>query len=78
MFSLICGIQAQYKYKQSYIYVELYTCIQKWDWEVRLREEEKKKTKIMSNNEIYHICVGKRHRETHWKPLNNPGYGKKG
>jgi hypothetical protein len=35
----------------------------KGDWQRRLREEEKKERKIVNNNEIYHICVGTRHKE---------------
>jgi hypothetical protein len=33
----------------------------------------KKERMIANNNEIYHICVGIRQNETHWKLLSNPG-----
>jgi hypothetical protein len=29
----------------------------------------------VSNIETHHICVGTRHNETHWKLLNNTGWG---
>jgi hypothetical protein len=41
------------------------TCIQKWHWQRRPREEEKKKRKIGNNYEVIHICVGIIHQETH-------------
>jgi hypothetical protein len=31
----------------------------------------------MANNEKYHVCAGTRHNETHWKLLNNTGWGKR-
>jgi hypothetical protein len=34
-------------------------------------EEKKKKTRILNNNEIQHICVGIRNKETCQKMLNN-------
>jgi hypothetical protein len=39
-------------------------CIPKWDWQRRLREEEKKKRVIMNTNEIHHTCVGTMHNKT--------------
>jgi hypothetical protein len=44
-------------------------CIQKWDWSRRPREERKDR-KLLNDNEIHHICVGTRHKET-LKMLNN-------
>jgi hypothetical protein len=65
MFSLICGIQTQYKYKQYYIYMEIYT---EHVSKVVLVEEtkggENKERKIENYKEIHHICVGTRHKET--------------
>jgi hypothetical protein len=44
---------------------------------VELVEETKGRRKeIKNNNEIYHICVGTRHKETHFKVLNNREWGK--
>jgi hypothetical protein len=40
--------------------------------------EEKKERKTANNNEVCHICVGTRQKETHWKLFNNTGYGEKG
>jgi hypothetical protein len=37
--------------------------MQKWDWQRRLREEEKKERKIVNNNEVHHSCVRIRHKE---------------
>jgi hypothetical protein len=51
-------------------------CIQKWDWSRRWREE-KKDRKLLNDNEIHHICVGTRHKET-LKMLNNTWEGQKG
>jgi hypothetical protein len=35
----------------------------------RTREEEKRERRIANNNEIHHICVGTRHKETQRKLL---------
>jgi hypothetical protein len=44
---------------------------------VRLVEEVKrggkKERKTVNNNEVHHICVGTRHKETRRKLLNNTG-----
>jgi hypothetical protein len=51
------------------------TCI------IRLVEETKegkKERKIVNNNEIHHISVGTRHKETPWKLLDNTRQGKRG
>jgi hypothetical protein len=61
-FSLICGIQVQYKYRQN---TQKY--IQSVNPKVRLVEETKgrgKEGEKVNNNEIYYTCVGIRHKET--------------
>jgi hypothetical protein len=40
-------------------------------------KEEEKQRKIVNSNEIHHICVGTRHKETYWKLLNNTGWGER-
>jgi hypothetical protein len=32
---------------------------------------------MAKNYEVHHICVGTTHKETHWKMLDNMGWGKK-
>jgi hypothetical protein len=51
MFSLFCGTQIQY------IYINMYPKVG--------REEKKKERKIVTAEEVDHICSGTRHKETH-------------
>jgi hypothetical protein len=51
-----------------YIHTNIYRAhTQKQDWKRRLRDEDKKENKLVKNNEIYYICVGKNTMETHQK-----------
>jgi hypothetical protein len=66
MFSLICGIQAQYKYKQYYIYIQIYMehvpKSETGEGDEGMKKS-KKERKTANNNEIHHICVATRHME---------------
>jgi hypothetical protein len=45
-----------------YIHTHIYrTHTQKQDWKRRLRDKDKKESKLVKNNEIYHICIETKH-----------------
>jgi hypothetical protein len=64
MFSPICGIQAQYKHKQYYIFIEIYRENVSKSGTDRGDQGSRKRKKV-NNNETHHICVGTRHQKTH-------------
>jgi hypothetical protein len=63
MFSLICGIWIQYKYKPYYIYIEIYTEHVPESGVVEETKGAGKGGKKVSSNELHHICVGRTFKE---------------